>query len=152
MDLEGFLIENMNILFLIIGIIVGLTLIKLATKILFRLIILIILIIGLYIGYQQVFQKNIIDNLTNLYCKEKETKTAHCTCFIDPILRDLEKRFPDESLDQLKKNKLKCNTEFIKSYKTMETEIKNCLTENNKDNILKEILNEIKNKGLKILK
>ena len=152
MDVNSFITENINIIFLILGIIIGLALIKLATKILFRLIILIILITGSNIGYQQIFQKNIIDDVTNLYCKNKKEIQTQCICFVQPILKDLNNRFPGELIDELKKNKLKCNTEFIKSYKIKELEIKNCLEGNHKGNILEDILNEIKSTGLKILK
>ena len=92
MEIKGFIIENLNIILLIIGIILSLALLKLATKILFRLIIFLVILIGGYIGYQQIFEKNIIDDVYNLYCHE--IGEIKCTCFVQPILAELKNKFP----------------------------------------------------------
>ena len=150
MEIKKFIIENLDIVMLIAGIILSLALLKLATKILFRLIVFLVILIGGYVGYQQIFEKNIIDDTYNLYCHEKAE--IKCTCFVTPILSELESKFPKEELEKLKKNKLKCNTEFIKAYRLNEQKIKTCLNQNGENNILEEILKDIKQNGLKILK
>tara|TARA_B100001250_G_C19734544_1_gene760143 strand:+ start:858 stop:1310 length:453 start_codon:yes stop_codon:yes gene_type:complete len=150
MEIKEFIVENLDIVILVIGIILSLALLKLATKILFRLIIFLVILIGGYVGYQQIFEKNIIDDTYNLYCHEKTE--IKCTCFVQPILAALENKFPKEELDKLKNNKLKCNTEFIKAYRLHEQKIKTCLNQNGENNILEEIVKDIKKSGLKILK
>ena len=152
MDLKDFIAENIDILIIIGAILLGFTLLKMATKILFRLIIILVILIGSYMGYQQIFGKNTIDDLSNLYCNKKNTDVTKCTCFIEPIVQDLNLRFSTEELNHLKKNKIKSNAEFIKSYKRKETEIKTCFEKLGKGTILEEILKDIKESGLQILK
>tara|TARA_B100000427_G_scaffold295323_1_gene274384 strand:+ start:241 stop:699 length:459 start_codon:yes stop_codon:yes gene_type:complete len=152
MDLKAFISENVDIILVAGAIILGFTLIKLATKILFRIIIFLVILIGIYMGYQQVLGKNIIDDLSNLYCETENLDLVKCTCFIEPILNDLSNRFSIQEIEQLKQNKLKSNAEFIKSYKTKELEIKNCFERLGESTILEEILKDIKKNGLKILK
>ena len=152
MDLNELISQNINIILVIGAIILGFTLIKLATKILFRIIIVLVILIGSYIGYQQILGKNIIDDLSNLYCKKENIDLIKCTCFVEPVLNDLKTRFSIQEIEKLKKNKLKSNAEFIKSYKIKEVEIQDCFETLGENTILEEILKDIKKNGLKILK
>ena len=140
MDFTSMITDNIDIILIIGAIILGLTLIKLATKILFRLIIILVIIVGSYLGYQQLLGKNIIDNFSNLYCTKENIDPIKCNCFVTPILDDLNTRFSQKELEALKKNKIKCNTEFIKSYKKNESGIKKCFEKSGKSTILEEIL------------
>jgi len=126
---------------------------KLVTKILFRLIIVFVIAIFSLIAYQQFANTNIIDDIQLLYCEGKKSDPVKCTCFVKPIIMDLETRFSEIELEKLKTKKLKINTEFIKSYKRQENEITNCFeTIGESSGILEEILNDVKQEGLKILK
>ena len=69
-----------------------------------------------------------------------------------PIMQDLETKYNTEELIDLKSKKLRANTEFIKSYKAKEAEIKICFENNDQSlGILDEILGTIKKNGFKIL-
>ena len=153
MSIPSFISDNLDILLAIAAIIASLLAIKLVTKILFRLIIVLVIAIFALITYQQFSDTNIIDDVQALYCTGEKAEPVKCACFVKPIIMDLEKRFSQEELNKLKTKKLKVNTEFIKSYKIQEQEIKNCFeTIGSSSGILEEIFNDIKRQGLKILK
>ena len=153
MDIQGFIGQNLDIIIVLGAIIASLLVIKLVTKILFRLIIVLVISIITLITYQQVAGTNIIDDVKSLYCNGKNADLIKCSCFVEPIIMDLEARFPKTELEILKRKKLKVNTEFIKSYKLQEEEIKKCFeTIGQSSGILEEILKDIKKEGLKILK
>tara|TARA_B100000530_G_scaffold330926_1_gene274962 strand:+ start:899 stop:1285 length:387 start_codon:yes stop_codon:yes gene_type:complete len=126
--------------------------IKMVTKILFKLIIVVLIITGLFVTYQVFSGTNIIDSVTILYCDNENRDEVKCQCFVEPIITDLKSRFNEQELLELKAQKLRANTEFIKSYKLQEQNIKTCFTDHNSSSILEEILQDIKSSGLKILK
>lgn len=152
MELPSFISQNLDTILVIATIIASFLVIKLVTKILFRLIIVLTIMILALVGYQTFSNTNIIDDVTNLYCKENKANQTKCSCFVQPIIADLETRFSKEELEKLKNKKLKINTEFIKSYKIKEQYIRSCF-ENAGDSsgILEEIFNDIKKAGLKVL-
>ncbi len=153
MDFNHFISNNLDIILIILGIFFSLIAIKLVTKILFRLLILIVIFMGSFIGYQTFSGTNIIDTVENLYCNKKEQDLKKCECFVKPILKDLRSRFSEEEIEELKAKKLRANTEFIKSYKLKEQEIKICFKKSGEQKgILEEIMLDIKERGLKILK
>lgn len=153
MEAQKLISENLDIILIVITIIASLLIMRLVTKILFRLIIVLVVAIFALIAYQQFANTNIIDDIQTLYCDGEKSDPIKCTCFVKPIVMDLEKRFSEDELEKLKNKKLKVNTEFIKSYKIQEGEIKNCFeTIGESSGILQEILNDIKQEGLKILK
>lgn len=153
MEAQQLISENLDIILIIITIITSLLVMKLVTKILFRLIIVFVIAIFSLIAYQQFANTNIIDDIQLLYCEGKKSDPVKCTCFVKPIIMDLETRFSEIELEKLKTKKLKINTEFIKSYKRQENEITNCFeTIGESSGILEEILNDVKQEGLKILK
>ena len=153
MEVQKLVSENLDVILIIITIVASLLIMRLVTKILFRLIIVLVIAIFSLIAYQQFANTNIIDDIQTLYCNGEKSDPIKCTCFVKPIIMDLEKRFSDDELEKLKNKKLKVNTEFIKSYKLQEKEIKNCFeTIGESSGILQEILNDIKQEGLKILK
>ena len=109
--------------------------------------------IAAFIGYQQFSGTNIIDDIQYIYCKEKTLDSTKCKCFVTPIITDLETRFSEKELGKLKSKKLRANTEFIKSYKAKEDEIKKCFEKfGDSKGILDEILSDIKKTKLNILK
>ena len=141
MNIPSFISSNLDILLAIVAIIASLLVIKLVTKILFRLIIVLVIAIFSLITYQQFSDTNIIDDVQSLYCTGKKAEPIKCACFVKPIIVDLERRFSEEELKKLKTKKLKVNTEFIKSYKIQEQEIKSCFeTIGSSSGILEDIL------------
>ena len=149
--------ELIHIALIILVILLAFMVIKLVTKILFRLIIIVLIIIGGLIAYQQLLGTNIIDGIENLYCQGENIDTMKCSCFVRPILSDLNTRFSPEQLKDLKSNniiqKLRANTEFIKSYSIKENEMKMCFeTLGQSSGILEEIYKDIKRSGLKKVK
>ena len=150
--MENFVINNLDIILTIGGVLLSLMVIKLVTKILFKLIIIIIIITGGFVTYQIFSGTNIIDDINTLYCEGETIDVIKCKCFVMPIMQDLETKYNPEELIALKAKKLRANTEFIKSYKTKETEIKMCFENNDQSlGILDEILGNIKKNGFKIL-
>ena len=151
--IQQLIAENLDIILIIVTIIASLLVMRLVTKILFRLIIVLVIAIFALIAYQQFANTNIIDDIQTLYCEGEKSDPVKCTCFVKPIIMDLETRFTKVELEKLKAKKLKVNTEFVKSYKRQEQEITNCFeTIGESSGILQEILNDIKQEGLKILK
>ncbi len=149
--MRDFIFNNLDIILIILGICLSMMVIKSVTKILFRLIIISLILTAAVIGYQVYSGTNIIDNISNTYCKAKNN-TVKCECFVKPIILNLEERLTKEGLEELKENKLRTNTEFIKSYKIQEKEIKKCFKELGESNgILEDILNDIKKSGFRIL-
>tara|TARA_Y100001954_G_C15743165_1_gene569608 strand:- start:135 stop:596 length:462 start_codon:yes stop_codon:yes gene_type:complete len=152
MDILALINENLDLILLIGSIIASFFVIKLVTKILFRLIILLLIITTCLVVYQKFSNTNIIDDIKQLYCEGEKLDPIKCNCFVNPIINDLNTRFNEEELEVLKTKKLKANTEFLKSYKIKEDEIKNCFqTMGNSSGILEEIFNDIKKSGLKII-
>lgn len=153
MDIQSIITENLDLILLIGSIIASFFVIKLVTKIIFRLIILLLIITTALVVYQKFSNTNLIDDVQKLYCDGEKLDPIKCTCFVNPIIDDLKIRFNEEELETLKSKKLKANTEFLKSYKLKESEIKNCFqTMGNSNGILEEIFNDIKKKaGLKII-
>ncbi len=126
--------------------------IKLVTKILFKLMIVIVIIIGVFVTYQVFSGTNIIDDINTLYCTDDNKNEIKCTCFVQPIISDLTNKYSPEELAILKAKKLRANTEFIKSYKAQEKEIKLCFEKHGESiGILNEILDSIKKNGLKVI-
>jgi len=136
--------EPTQIIIIIAAVILSFMALKFVTKLLFRLIIILIVIIIFYMGYQHFSGTNIIDNISNLCQNENNLK---CTCFTTPILNDLNTRFDSKELENIKKNKLKCNIEFGRSFQAKETEIKKCFEKYGETSLLEEILSEIKIKN-----
>ena len=153
MDILTLINENLDLILLIGSIIASFFVIKLVTKILFRLIILLLIITTSLVVYQKFSNTNIIDDIKQLYCEGEKLNLIKCNCFVNPIINDLNTRFNEEELEILKTKKLKANTEFLKSYKIKENEIKNCFqTIGDSSGILEEIFFDIKKSGLKIIK
>lgn len=151
--MQEFISQNIDIIIIIGAIITSLLVIKLVTKILFRLIIVLVISITTLITYQQLSGTNIIDDLQSLYCNGKNSDPIKCSCFVTPIIIDIETRFSQQEIEVLKRKKLKINTEFIKSYKIKEDEIRNCFEETGQSSgIIEEILKDIKHESLKLLK
>lgn len=149
--MKDFISNNLDIILIILGICLSMMVIKSVTKILFRLIIVSLILTAAVIGYQVYSGTNIIDNISNTYCKT-DNNMVKCECFVKPIISNLEERLTKEGLEALKENKLRTNTEFIKSYKIQEKEIKECFNELGESNgILEDILNDIKKSGFRIL-
>ena len=152
MDILTLINENLDLILLIGSIIASFFVIKLVTKILFRLIILLLIITTSLVVYQKFSNTNIIDDINQLYCEGEKLDLIKCSCFVNPIINDLNTRFNEEELEILKTKKLKANTEFLKSYKIKENEVKNCFqTMGDSSGILEEIFNDIKKSGLKII-
>ena len=114
---------------------------KFVTKLLFRLIIILITLIIFYMGYQHFSGTNILDNISKL-CQDEDN--LKCTCFTKPIINDINSRFTKEEIEKIKKNKLKCNIEFGRSFQAKEMEINECFNHYGETSILEEILSEIK--------
>ena len=150
--MKDFIINNLDLILLVVGILLSIMVIKMVTKILFKLIIVILIITGSFVTYQIFSGTNIIDSVTMLYCDNENIDEVKCQCFVEPIITDLQSRFNEQELLDLKAQKLRANTEFIKSYKLQEENIKTCFNNNNSSSILEEILQDIKSGGLKILK
>jgi len=151
--MEDLIANNLDVIVIIIGALLTLMVIKLMTKILFKLIVIVIIITGAFITYQVFSGTNIIDDVSTLYCEGKNEDEVKCKCFVKPIIHDLEGKYNNEELVELKSKKLRANTEFIKSYKVKEQEIKMCFEEHGQSTgILDEIFDNIKQNGLKILK
>ena len=151
--MNNLIANNLDVILIIIGILLSLMVIKLVTKILFKLIIIIIILTGGFITYQIFSGTNIIDDVNMLYCEGENIDEIKCKCFVMPIIQDLESKYNTKELIDLKSKKLRANTEFIKSYKLKEKEIKICFeTHNQSTSILDEIFDNIKENGLKIIK
>tara|TARA_B100001250_G_C19786568_1_gene784465 strand:- start:1256 stop:1708 length:453 start_codon:yes stop_codon:yes gene_type:complete len=150
--MKDFILNNSDLLLVIAAILLSFMVIKLVTKILFKLIIVIAVLTGSFIIYQVFSGTNIIDSVTVLYCENQNINEVKCKCFVEPIILDLKNRFNEQELIDLKSKKLRANTEFIKSYKLQEDKIKTCFNNENSNSILEEVLRDIKNGGLKILK
>jgi len=149
-----------QIILIIAAIIISFMVIKLVTKTLFKLII-ILLVIGVgWIGYLEFSGTSVIDTISKLYCNEtsgsqidvtREFKDPiKCKCFVLPILHDLNNRFTDSELEKIKKSALKSNTELLKSISNQEKEIETCFESNAAEGMFEEIINDIKQKGIKI--
>ena len=115
-----------NIIVLIITIVLVFFAIKYITKLVFKLLILIVILLGGIIVYQQVSDTNMIDNVQSLYCIEDKETSIKCECFVMPILDDLNSRFSLEEIDIMKSQKIRSNTEFLKSFTNVEKDIKLC--------------------------
>jgi len=133
--------EPAQIIIILAAIVLTLMALKYVTKILFRLILVLIFMIIFYMGYQHFSGSNIFDNLNNICIKEN---TPKCSCFAKPILDDINSRFTEDELNILKRNMLKSNIEFGRSYQAKEAEIKECFEELGQNSLLEEILSEIK--------
>ena len=133
--------ETTQILIIIAAIILSFMALKFVTKLLFRLIIILITVIIFYMGYQHFSGTNILDNISKLCEDENNLK---CTCFTTPILNDINSRFSKDEVEKIKKNKLKCNIEFGRSFQAKETEINKCFDQYGQTSILEEILSDIK--------
>ena len=151
--MKDFIVNNLDIILIIVGVFASLMVIKLVTKILFKLIIIIVIITGGFITYQVFSGTNIIDDINILYCQEETIDKIKCECFVMPIMHDLTTKYNPEQLIELKSKKLRANTEFIKSYKLQEENIKACFEKHDQSiGILDEILENIKENGLRMLK
>ena len=137
--------ETTQIIIIIAAIILSFMAIKFVTKLLFRLIIVLIMLIVFYMGYQQFSGTNILDNIAQLCQTNNDLK---CTCFTRPILNDINNRFTGKEIEQIKKNKLKCNIEFGRSFQAREREIKKCFKKHGETSLLEEVLSEIKIKNI----
>ena len=138
--------ELTQIIIIIACIILSLMVFKFVTKILFKLIILSITIIIFYMGYQYFADRNIIDDISQLCTKKKDP--IKCSCFVKPILNDLNSKFSKEEVQELKENTLKSNIEFTRAFKNVEGEIKDCFETLGETTLFEEILDDIKLKGL----
>jgi hypothetical protein len=120
-----------NIIVLIVTIVLVFFAIKYITKIVFKLLILIVIVLGGLIVYQQLSDTNMIDNVESLYCSEGKETNIKCECFVIPILDDLNSRFSLEEIENIKSQKIRSNTEFLKSFTNVEQDIKVCFKEKN---------------------
>ena len=103
--------ELTQIILIIAAIIISFMVIKLVTKTLFKLIIILLVLGGCWIGYLEFSGTSIIDTVSQLYCNDtsgskidftKELKDPiKCTCFVQPILHDLNTRFTDKELEKI---------------------------------------------------
>ncbi|MAZ58669.1 MAG: hypothetical protein CMP56_04630 [Flavobacteriales bacterium] len=152
--------ELTQIILIIAAIIISFMVIKLVTKTLFKLIIILLVLGACWIGYLEFSGTSIIDTVSQLYCNENSgTKIdfsmelkdpIKCTCFVKPITDDLNNRFPQEEIEKIKKSALKSNAELLKSISNKEKEIKTCFEMNGAEGMFEDILNDIKQKGIKI--
>ena len=134
--------------------------IKLVTKTLFKLIIILLVLGACWIGYLEFSGTSIIDTVSQLYCNDNsgsqidftiELKDpVKCTCFVKPILDDLNTRFPNQEIEKVKNSALKSNTELLKSISNKEKEIKQCFELNGAEGMFEDIINDIKKKGIEI--
>lgn len=138
--------EPIQIIIIISAIILSFMALKLVTKILFRLIIILITIIIFFMGYQHFSGTNTIDYSAK-FC-QKNGDPIKCDCFYNPIYNNLRMKFSEEEIQLLKKNKLKSNIEFGKSFQATEKEIRNCFEEFGQTTLFKEIFNDIKLKDI----
>ena len=149
-----------SIILIIAAIIISFMVIKLVTITLFKLIMILLVIGACWIGYLEFSGTSIIDTVGKLYCNENsgaeidftlEIKAPiKCTCFVKPILDDLNTRFSKETMEKVKKSALKSNTELLKSIANKEKEIKTCFEVNGADGMFEDIINDIKQKGIEI--
>ena len=137
--------ETTQILIIIAAVVLSFMALKFVTKLLFRLIIVLIMFIVFYMGYQHFSGTNILDNISKL-C-HNNNNNLKCICFTTPVLDDINNRFTNEEIEKIKKNKLKCNIEFGRSFQAKEAEIKACFEKHGETSLLEEILNEIKIKN-----
>lgn len=152
--------ELTQIILIIAAIIISFMVIKLVTKTLFKLIIILLVLGACWIGYLEFSGTSIIDTVSKLYCNEEsgskidftiELKDpVKCTCFVQPILHDLNTRFTDSQIEKIKNSALKSNTELLKSISNQEKEIKTCFELHGAEGMLEEIINDIKQKGIQI--
>tara|TARA_B100002052_G_C15607036_1_gene473536 strand:- start:3 stop:470 length:468 start_codon:yes stop_codon:yes gene_type:complete len=152
--------ELTQIILIIAVIIISFMVIKLVTKTLFKLIIILLMLGACWIGYLEFSGTSIIDTVSQLYCNENSGSKIDfttelkdpikCTCFVKPILDDLNNRFPNQQIEEVKKSALKSNTELLKSISNKEQEIKTCFEMNGDEGMFEDIINDIKEKGIKI--
>ena len=152
--------ELTQIILIIAAIIISFMVIKLVTKTLFKLIIILLVLGACWIGYLEFSGTSIIDTVSQLYCNENSgskidfttelNDPIKCTCFAKPILDDLNSRFPNKQIEEVKKSALKSNTELLKSISNKEQEIKTCFEMNGDEGMFEDIINDIKEKGIKI--
>ena len=152
--------ELTQIILIIAAIIISFMVIKLVTKTLFKLIIILLMLGACWIGYLEFSGTSIIDTVSQLYCNENSGSKidfttdlkdpVKCTCFVKPILDDLNSRFPNQQIEEVKKSALKSNTELLKSLSNKEKEIKTCFEMNGDESMFEDIINDIKEKGIKI--
>ncbi|MBF25495.1 MAG: hypothetical protein CMP49_03130 [Flavobacteriales bacterium] len=127
MGLKEFLMNNIDIILTIIGVIMSFFVIKYVTKILFKLIFSFIIIGVVIIITQTISDTNMIDYLNDRYCNQQNTDLSKCECVVNLIMLDINTRFSVDEIETLKNKKLLSNTELIKSYITKKNDIDECL-------------------------
>ena len=135
-----------EIIIIIAIIIVAYIVFKFISKIIFKIVLpILIILIGGYFLYQYYGPGNLIEDITEIYCEGDNMDEIKCDCFVKPIILDLETRFSDQQLLDLKNNPLKSTEEFITSYQNKKAEINKCFESKGKSsNIADSVLEDIK--------
>ena len=135
-----------QIIIIIAIIIVAYIVFKFISKIIFKIVLpILIILIGGYFLYQYYGPGNLIEDITEIYCEGDNMDEIKCDCFVKPIILDLETRFSDQQLLDLKNNPLKSTEEFITSYQNKKAEINKCFESKGKSsNIADSVLEDIK--------
>ena len=108
---------------------------------------LLLVVVSAYIAYQYYAQGDIITDVNLMFCNESESNIdqVKCKCFVQPIMRDLESRWTDDELINIKDDPLMSAQEFLSSYYNSKEEISNCFEDNGESsNITEDIIQDIR--------
>ena len=135
-----------QIIIIIAIIIVAYIVFKFISKIIFKIVLpILIILIGGYFLYQYYGPGNLIEDITEIYCEGDNMDEIKCDCFVKPIILDLETRFSNKQLLDLKNSPLRSTEEFITSYQNKKAEINKCFESKGKSsNIADSVLEDIK--------
>lgn len=140
-----------SIIVLVIGIILAIVILRFITKILAKIIAFMIVagfvIVVLFYwngGLVNLGKENfILYELQKKYCIEKQD-TIKCECIIEPLIADIESKYSENEIEELKENRLKSVQIIIQSIEDNRKQIKNCLEEKDSDHGWEDFIQDLK--------
>jgi len=144
------------------AVILVIILIRLAAKNLFKIVAVSAVIIALAvylfvvfgnadedIKFLKIFTEYTLEDLSDLYCTNSMSRTdsLKCYCVVQPLMKDMQARHSREELERLQSERLQYAREITKSFRNQEDLIKSKLEENNAKHLLKDFLNDLKDKA-----
>jgi hypothetical protein len=141
-----------NIIIVTVLFIIGILLIRSVSRIIFK-VFFIILLLGLLAYFLLFFRGGLLDlgnkefilyELQEKYCKGDDKNQVKCNCIINPLLKEFNKKYSREEIQELSKNKAKSIKEILKTANAKKAEIKTCLTENKSESLWKDFVKDVK--------
>ena len=86
----------------------------------------------------------ILYELQEKYCNGDDADKAKCDCIITPLLKEFDKKYSSEEIQELSKNKAKSIKEILETANANKAEIKACLKEDKSESFWKDFIKDVK--------